>query len=441
MSTNGALLEKPQATEDPEVRVYRGRSIDELIPRIEAELGADAIVVRRTRGLEGGIGGFFQRRFVEVEAKAGTPRIDTYDEQDGEPVLPPPAPAPAPAVPRPNGAYVTDTLATIAASGFTAPPTEPEPTPEFTPEFTPESFDQALAQATSESDPFAEELDRLNLQLPAPLPLPQSDPPSPSPKHTPQPPVPGRARSRVETSLSGVGMSEAMAGELLGAAAAHILPLAPRTSMVRAAQLALAARIPAVPLLPAHSASVAVIGPGGSGKTSCCAALLGAYRRAGSLPASCATITLVGEREEPAMLLSPRVMEPMAVASAGARQILAQAREEGLLLLDMPPLSPADRSAVRRIAALLGELKPDRVVVALPATLGAKAAAQLLEALRPLGASAMAITHADETDQLGVAVEAACQFDLAPEYLLDRPRLRSGLARLTPTELVNRLLP
>jgi flagellar biosynthesis GTPase FlhF len=152
-------------------------------------------------------------------------------------------------------------------------------------------------------------------------------------------------------------------------------------------------------------------------------------------------VTLVGEREEPAMLLSPRVMEPLAIASARARQILSEAREEGLLLLDMPPLSPADRGAIRRIAALLGELKPDRVVVALPATLGARAAAQLLEALRPLAASAMAITHADETDQLGVAVEAACQFQLAPEYLLDRPRLRSGLTRLTPTDLANRLLP
>ncbi len=394
--------------------VYRGRSIDELIPRIEAELGADAIVVRRTRGLEGGIGGFFQRRFVEVEAKAGTPSIDTYDEQDGEPVLPP-APAPAPAVPRPNGAYVTDELATIAASS------------------TPDTFDEALAQATSEPDPFAAELDMLDLQIPV---TPISTPTPP-----PTPTNPGRARTRVETSLLGVGMSEAMAGELLDAAAAHILPLAPRTSMVKAAQLALAARIPAVPLLPAHSASVAVIGPGGSGKTSCCAALLGAYRRAGCLPAACATVTLVGEREEPAMLLSPRVMEPMAIASAQARQILAQAREEGLLLVDMPPLSPADRGAIRRIAALLGELRPDRVVVALPATLGAKAAAQLLEALQPLGATSMAITHADETDQLGVAVEAACQFQLAPEYLLDRPRLRSGLARLTPTELANRLLP
>ena len=75
---------------------------------------------------------------------------------------------------------------------------------------------------------------------------------------------------------------------------------------------------------------------------------------------------------------------------------------------------------MRELARLLAELAPERVVVALPATLGATAAAQLLQALRPLGANALAITHADETDQLGVAVEAACRFGLAPEYMLDR---------------------
>ena len=80
-------------TDEGDTRVYRGRSIDELIPRIEADLGADAIVVRRTRGLEGGFGGFFQRQYVEVVAKAGTPRFDMYDEGLGEPALPP-APTP-----------------------------------------------------------------------------------------------------------------------------------------------------------------------------------------------------------------------------------------------------------------------------------------------------------------------------------------------------------
>jgi signal recognition particle GTPase len=232
-----------------------------------------------------------------------------------------------------------------------------------------------------------------------------------------------------------------LARELIDAAIAHAIPFAPRIGLAKAVHGAVVARIPRMPLLPTPSATVAVVGPGGSGKTSCCAALLSAYRKAATLPASCATVMLAGEREEPSMLLSPFVMEPLPIASARAKQALALAREEGLLLFDMPPLSPADRPAIRQIASLLGELQVDRVMVALPATLGAKATAQLLEALRPLGATGMAITHADETDQLGVAVEAACRFDLAPEYLLDRGRVRGGLTRIDPTHLADRLLP
>lgn len=453
MSTASALLEKSPAA-DGDIRVYRGRSIDELIPRIEAELGTDAIVVRRRRGLEGGIGGFFQRAFIEVEAKPGTPRIDMYDEGMGEPVMPQ-ATQPAPAIHRrPAGAYVTDTLATIAAAGSPEPVVEepPRPIPDLPAEFhelTPDTFASALVEAEQAlpapippaappaptPDPIGDELDLLDRDMGDLQVL------RPRASRTPSAPSRGRTRLGIERSMNGAGMSEELTEELIDAAIAHALPFAPRIGLAKAVHGAVVARIPRTPLLPAQSATVAVVGPGGSGKTSCCAALLGAYRRAGALPASCATITLVGEHEEPAMLLSPRIMEPEALTSMRARQALAQAREEGLLLLDMPPLSPADRSQIRQMAGVLGELKPDRVVVALPATLGARAAAQLLEALRPLRASAMAITHADETDQIGVAVEAACRFGLAPEYLLDRGRVRGGLNRIDPTHLADRLLP
>ena len=62
-------------------RTYRARSIDELIPRIQRELGSEAIIVRRREGLTGGMLGFFQHPFVEIEAMPGTPHIDLYDEQ------------------------------------------------------------------------------------------------------------------------------------------------------------------------------------------------------------------------------------------------------------------------------------------------------------------------------------------------------------------------
>src|SRR3954471_22377145 len=53
-----------------DVKTYRGRSLDEVLPQVRAELGADAIVVRRREGLAGGVAGFFQRSYVEVDARA-----------------------------------------------------------------------------------------------------------------------------------------------------------------------------------------------------------------------------------------------------------------------------------------------------------------------------------------------------------------------------------
>jgi hypothetical protein len=531
MSTLSALLNTPRPSEehalglpeaDGQTRRYRGRSIDELIPKIEAELGVDAIVVRRRRGLEGGIGGFFQRPYVEIEAKPGGPRIDVYDEDpelrrlavapapldraqaptDFGTLAGAPDSVPAPALRRPAGAYVTDTLATIAAAGAPESTVEDPPRPrgvtdtEGFRELTPESLAHGARAAQDHPEPserladtFATALAAAEQQTPhlpagsqpsAPTdagPLPPSAPTeplqpavSPSVRHAPleseleriegelgelhamRPQVQraaaavaiprwGRARASIERSMTGLGVSEELARELIDSAIAHAIPFAPRIGLARAVHGALVARIPVNPLLGAQRATIAVVGAGGAGKTSCCAALLGAYRRAGTLPASCASIMLEPERERPSMLLSPYVMEPSAIRSARAREALAEARREGLLLLDMPPLSPAERPSIRLIASLLEELEPDRVVVALPATLGARAAAQLLEALRPLRASALAITHADETDQIGVAVEAACAFGLAPEYLLDRGRLRGGLTRIDPTHLADRLMP
>jgi flagellar biosynthesis GTPase FlhF len=68
-----------------EVRTYRGRTVEELIPRIRAELGEGAIILRERQGLTGGVGGFFAQRCVEIQAQAG-PRVSVYagDDQVGD---------------------------------------------------------------------------------------------------------------------------------------------------------------------------------------------------------------------------------------------------------------------------------------------------------------------------------------------------------------------
>src|SRR5919202_4089007 len=78
-----------------DTKTYRGRTLEEVLPKIKAELGADAEIIRQREGLTGGVGGFFQRACVEVEARPGepeppaAPRLDAYDD---EPAMPEPLP-------------------------------------------------------------------------------------------------------------------------------------------------------------------------------------------------------------------------------------------------------------------------------------------------------------------------------------------------------------
>ena len=251
-----------------------------------------------------------------------------------------------------------------------------------------------------------------------------------------------RARAGVEKSLRRLGVSDALAGELIDAAVAHTLPLAPRLGLAQAVRMTLAQRIPVAPPLPTRGGVMVLVGAGGAGKTTFCAALMAAYRTSSTLTPTFATITRGGEGGEFELILAPQIMKPIPATSPRARSALRKARTDGLAVIDTPRLTPSDRAPVRELARLLGELEPDRIVVALPATLGSVAAEQLLGALSPLAARSLVLTHADETDQIGVAVEAACRFELAPEFVLEHgPAGGWRLSRIDPAALAAKLLP
>jgi flagellar biosynthesis GTPase FlhF len=466
--SGGSAAGAPPGT-DEATRTYRGRTVEELIPRIQDELGADAIIVRRREGLTGGIAGFFQRPFIELEAMRGGARFDAYDEDEA--VAPPPAPRPAerpatsaprrPGAPRewqprsaplhsseplrrrPDGEHATEDVTEHLAALARAVPSQRRAheatdatsrTPSFLelkPEDLTASFSSVLNEA--ESMPVAE---------PAPaVGSAAARAPASARSRAASPGSRGRVGEAIQAKLLGLGISERFAEELIDGAAIHGLALAPRAGLAQAVQHALSQRIPVAAPLPPAGVAIVLVGPGGAGKTSCCAALLNAYRKSALLPASCATLLRGSERGDLQMILSPHVTSPIAIDTARAVRTLRKARGAGLLVIDTPPLSAGDRTGIRKLAGLLDVLEPERVVIALPATLSAVAAAQLLGALRPLGAGALAITHADETDQIGVAVEAACAFGLAPEYLLDRSRVGGRrLSRIDPSSVAARLM-
>ncbi len=464
-------MSNTSAADQGSIHTYRGRTVEELLPKIQDELGSGAIIVRRREGLSGGIAGFFQRRFVELDATEGGPQIDVYDEPDTSPSrsfgperelpLQRRAAQETDALSPLNTAYVTERLAALARAGPVEPPRLPQA--EST-----ARIPQEVPGLAEPSDPFAlmleqassHEDERMSPPWPSSSAAPGQGPrlsqnphisksaasglsakASASTSAQGQTPKSSRARTKIQEGLLALGSSEQFAEELIDGAAIHIRPFAPRSSLSQAVRSALTGRIPVAPPLPSRGAAIVLVGPGGAGKTSCCAALLGAYRKGSALPASCATLIKEHASGELQMLLSPYVMKPTAVDTTRAVRALRKTKSEGLLVIDTPPLSPGDRSGIRKLASLLAGLEPERVVVVLPTTLSAVAAGQLLQALTPLKANALALTHADDTDQIGMAIEAACKFGLAPEYMLGRARTGGWtVGRLDPAGLATKLV-
>src|SRR5215218_1038451 len=52
---------------EPEIKTYRGASLEEVLPKIRDELGPDAVIMRQREGIVGGVGGFFGKKCVEVD--------------------------------------------------------------------------------------------------------------------------------------------------------------------------------------------------------------------------------------------------------------------------------------------------------------------------------------------------------------------------------------
>src|SRR5215471_11725056 len=56
-------------------KTFRGRTLEELLPQIREQLGPDAVITHQREGLVGGVGGFFAKRCIEVEASASGPLL------------------------------------------------------------------------------------------------------------------------------------------------------------------------------------------------------------------------------------------------------------------------------------------------------------------------------------------------------------------------------
>lgn len=221
-----------EATAESGLRTYRGSTLEALLPRIREELGSEAVIVRQREGLIGGVGGFFQKRCVEVEARPREGGIDVYDE---EPVDEAPEP------PGPEEGLVRNDAAT--REGLESP---------------------VVRAMVGQAEPFAEILGDLAFQA----------------EPAPEPPEPRKA-GELREGLAAAGLGADIASEVVDAVVAGALPFAGARRLRTLVRNELALRIPVAPLA-AGPRTVAVVGPAGAGKSAAIAAIAAAHEAAGT---------------------------------------------------------------------------------------------------------------------------------------------------------------
>ncbi len=449
-----------------DVKTYRGRSLEEVLPQIRSELGPDAIVLRRREGLGGGVGGFFQRPYVEVEARAphgaerpleirsdratieglSSPAVQALFEQ-----ATPFADALAAAA---RDARPTEED-TFSATVFQrdAPIPQPVPEPTFMPQEDP--FEAPTSSGLYGPQPNAAAIARA---LPTPPPAPEPEPelevePEPEPEPEIAPPLdipaapsaaavatPSTAPERpaaadaAEQRLVAAGLSPALAAEVVGEAVAHGLPFSSPRNLKKLIRTALGRRIPVLSALGPGPRTIAVIGAGGAGKTTTIAHLAASYTAAG---ADVAVVSLRGDG-----VLASR-LQPLGVGvlsaddAAQAKQRLG-ARQPLVTLIDTPAAGPSHSAAhIKALAADLRALAPSEIHLALPATLSSAAAAEVAIALASIAPTHVVLTHADETARPGAPLELALSANRPLSYVCSR----EGATPADPAALAQQLLP
>ncbi len=284
------------APETTDVTTFRGRTLEELLPQIRDRLGPDAVVIRQRDGLMGGIGGFFQQRFVEVDAKAGHPRVDVYDEEPAAPSTP-------------------ESFAALLAEAADAPSAADVP-------------------PAADAPPADDEPLRISASAGC------TDPRSSTPA--------------LVHELTQAGMSHAFAERLVADAEAHELPFT-GGDLRAAVRRALARRVPIS--LP-HRAGGLAVAFAGPGSTACADALATAYTRAGRDARAVATLDQARarlERAAPDHLLAldlPPIAAERAEAAALAERVRRLQLDELLIVLPADLDLPSARALHERLAPL-----------------------------------------------------------------------------------------
>ena len=413
-------------------KTFRGRTVEEVLPLIRAELGADAIVLRRREGLAGGMAGFFQRPYVEVDARAALaddqPLEARNDRATAEGLASPAIQALvdqaspfADALARAEGS-VGERAQEVLIAAATGATTAQAPLP---------SADAGLYGPQPNRTAIEEVADDLDLETRRVRPGSGRR----SRAHGLGVPRPATADA-AEQRLVAAGLSAGLAADIVGEAVAHGLPFAQPRALKKLIRTVLARRMPVMSDLGPGARTLAFVGAGGSGKSTATERLAAAYAQAD------ADVVVVALRARDGGTALAAALEPLGISVIAADDAEQAARRIGqreavLTIVDTPAAGPSDRKAVERLAADLRTLGVAEVHLTLPATLSAAAADELAAALAPAGITHVALTHADQTARPGAPVELAVTSRRELSYVCSR----DAIEPVDPDTLAKQLLP
>jgi flagellar biosynthesis protein FlhF len=408
-----------------DVQTFRGKSLEEVLPQVREALGPDAVVLRRREGLVGGVAGFFQRPFVEVDARKPLPdEVDPVPRNDrateeglSSPVvraLVEQASPFADALARAERGIGTRAEEFLAAEAADAGLYGPQPN----------------RQAVEEAAPVFEPAPPAAPVVEAPVFEPAPEPTAPF-----GPQVPASAAG-IEKSLITHGLSPALSADVVGEAVAHGLPFATPRALKKLVRQALARRISSLSRPGSKPPRIAFVGAGGAGKTTAIAHLAQAYA------AAHADVVVVALRTSDGGADLSSTLEPLGIPviaatdAADAKRRLGR-RKAAIVFIDTPPIGLGDRQTAVALSGELRALEADEVHLALPATLSAGAADEQYAALAPLAVTDLALTHADGTTRPGAPIELAITAHRPVSYFCTR----DGVDPADPADLAQRLLP
>lgn len=423
-------------TAEGEVRTYRGSSIEELLPRIRAELGAGAVILCQREGLVGGIGGFFQKRCVEVEARSGGPGIDVYDEDVEAGAA--------------SSADVVEAEAAEELAATVAFKAVPGPLPMRNDAATREGLSTpAVQELVRQAQPFAEMLEGAATDEVAE--------PAPAAAETPEPNR-SKAAENLRDGLVAGGVGTDLAGEIVDAVVASALPFANSGRLRTLVRDELALRVPVAEAAAPGRRTVAVVGPAGAGKTAAIAGIAVAYAGAGRTVACLAVDPSDGGAALESMLADANVLVTAVTAKqlgalcrAGAKdggkgvasqpgddgQLAAAVARADLVLIDTPA-SFAGADGLPALGKALKAAGVDETHLALRAGTAAAVGAELADGLAALRPNRLLLTGAAETAHVGGALDVAIRRELPLGYVADGPdsiapaEARALASRVTP---------